>query len=806
MQFIRRLQTKQIVWSVFTGGFWLLWLLSSLNFGFGDTHKLCGRIYFNHGDETKMPYVQLEGIYHMDFLHNGHPIYKHEQRDYYFEYQYSHAGSFMAFKVLGASKVRRSYVGLRALMTSKFKSPNWTQQITDSIQPFHKFIVKWEYYDWQSQTHISITRDAVSLICVPDDVYRCSSQRVYFNTTFTNSQSGVVLHNHLEDYFEELTGGYSDYKNYRKKYRHGRNSNWLLYYESPYWKVINDRSSVNTPFLRAKGSSLRPEYITAPWQYLDESWKNFSNSATIHCRGLVQYHTGGSVKSCEDANPCLNGGTCVNSKSTQETICHCRESFAGLRCEKRQKRCSAFLYGENSTKHVVIYGFESSSFASVFCKEKYKPNYFLSQCISTGHSSSWSLRSGCYLSHPSALHLRAPLEKQESPFNFDNYTVARPILLAIICILQVFVPCIHMIIGKSNGKSQSRIISIHAFISYICWWVYFIGCTVASCPNYGKVLADLRIMSFVMIPLCYIYMLCESFCSEEVKYCSSMLADVCVADFVERLKHTDPQMTMKIECYHWATRTDSEFSQNEKVTTYTEEQVFPICYSQDVSDPEGLEFDPHGVTRLKLSLDIQSGDEETMNKFSELRQKMIDDNEYVDRYITFEYFEDINGFRKRICAYTHSEYRSWWMNSNLYWLSSIFGLTWIFRIMFNFNTMECKYTIKKLIYYTPTSTTIERTVSQLHGADATTFSGCHQLINSDRGSLTSEMRSSNTASNQVSIPMLPLATSNEPYPTEPPPSYDDVMPNESLPHEPPPLYDDVTPNEHPRHVPLPNEL
>ena len=765
MKFIERLQCKQTFLKVFTAGYWLFWVLSSLHFRVATTNRLCDRIYFNHGDETKMPYVQLEGIYHMDILFNGYPIYKHEQRDYYLEYLYSNEESFMAFNVLDASKLRRSYMGLRALMKRNFKSPNWAQQITDSIQPFHKFILKWEYYDWQSQEHISMTRDAVSLICVPDDVYRCSSQRVYLNTTFTSSQNGVVLHNHLEDYFEELTGGYNAYRNFRKIYRHSRNTDWLLYYERPYWKVKDGRSSFNRPILRAKDSSFRPEYITAFWQYLDGSWKNFSSSASIRCRGLLQHHRDGSVKSCQDSNPCLNGGTCVNSKSTNEIICHCGAPFTGLRCEKRQKRCSKYLYGSNSTNHVMTYGFEPSSFASVFCKEKYKPNYFLSQCISTGHSSSWSLRRGCYVSHPSALHRRALLDDQGTSFNFDHYPVPMLVLLAIVCILQVLVPCIHMIIGKCKGKSISRIVSIHAFISYICWWMYFLGCRVASCPSYG-VLSDFMIMSFVMIPLCYIYMLIESCCSAENKYLSSIPTDVSANDFVDRLKRTDPQRTMMIRCYHWEARTrtvdytDSHGNTQTRtetyqirVTTYTEEQVFPICYCQDISDPDVLEFDAYGVTRLKLTPDIECGDEETMLKFGEMRQQMIDDNEHRDQYIDFNYSDVIDGFKKRICAYTDPRYRPFWMNLGVFWLSSLFGLTWLFRIIFNCKTRKCEYTIKKLIYCTPRCGNVEQYMPQLYSASNAAFCESDRQVDNLQGSATTEAHFSSTATNQAVFPI-----------------------------------------------------
>ena len=760
----------------------LLWILSSFYFGIGTTKTLCDRIYFNHGDETKMPYVQLDGIYKMQTFHDGYPIYKHEQRNYYFEYLDSNDENLMAFSIYIASKPRRSYIGVKATMTHNFKSQNWVQQITDSIQPFHKFILKWEYYDWQSQTHISMTRDAVSLICVPDDVYRCSSQRVYFNTTFTSSQSGVVLHNHLEDYFEELTGGYSDYKNFRKKYRHNKQSDWLLYYESPYWKVKNDRSSFNTPFLRAKDSSFRPEYITASWQHLDGSWKSFSNPVGIRCRGLVQYHGDGSVKTCNDANPCLHGGACVDSKLTNETVCRCGELLTGLRCAQKQKQCSKYIYDSNSVQDVVIYGLESSNFASVFCKENYKPRFFLSQCVTARYSSSWSPRKQCYFS-PSTTPRTNVRHLQEKPFNFDDYPAARPVLLSVVCLLQVLVPCIHMVVGMYRGKSGLRIISIHAFISYVCWWTYFVGCQIEDCPSYGEVLSDFTIMSFVMIPLCYIYMLIESCCSAENQYVSSILTDVSAIDFVDRLKRTDPQRIMMIECYHWETRTRTVYytdsngntqtrteTYQERVTTYTEEQVFPICYCQDISDPDGLEFDAYGVTRLKLTPDIECGDEETMLKFGEMRQQMIDDNEHRDQYIDFNYSDVIDGFKKRICAYTDPRYRPFWMNLGVFWLSSLFGLTWLFRIIFNCKTRKCEYTIKKLIYCTPRCGNVEQYMPQLYSAGNAAFCGSDRQVDNVQGSATTEAHFSSTATNQAVFPMMSNVT-----PAEPPPAYDDVV-------------------------------
>ena len=757
----------------------LLWLLSSMYFSVGTTYRLCDRIYFNPGDTTKMPYVQLEGIYYRFTNHNGYPIYKHEQRNYYFEYLDANDENIMVFSIYIASKPRRSYMGVRATMTHNFKSPNWVQQITDSIQPFQKFIIKWEYYDWQSQTHISITRDAVSLICVPDDVYRCSSQRVYFNTTFTNSQSGVVLQNHLEDYFQELTGGYNDYKNFRKKYRHSRNSDWILYYESPYWKIKNDRSSFNTPFLRAKDCSFIPEYIQTPWQYLDGSWRNFSLSVGIGCRGLVQYHKNGSAKSCKDSNPCFNGGFCANSKVANETVCRCRAPFTGLRCEKIQKRCSTFLYNKTMVKHVVVNEFESSSFASVFCKENYKPQHFISQCVTGKYSPFWTQNRGCYSSQTNVPHSRVRRENKESPFKFDDYPELRLILPAAVCGFQLLVTFTHVVIVSCRKDNVCRILSAHAFISFVCWALYSLGCTIVNCPKYGKIFNDFIKISFVVTPLSYIAMLLESICSAERQYISALSPDVTVIDFIERLKKTDPERSMTIYCYHWETRTryvrssDGELqaeTYEERVDTYTESRIFPISFSQDISDPEGLNIDLFRVTRLKLKSEIECGDEETMMKFSEMSQQMIDENKHRDQCINFTYFDAISGFRKRICAYTDPKYRLCWMNLCTYWVFSFLGLTWVFRIIFKCKTAKCEYTIKKLIYYARRCDNSETAVPNLQGTSNAGFSASLQHIDTVQGSSPCVVQDSCPTTVQVSVTMKPQAKLSCQ-----PPAYEDVV-------------------------------
>lgn len=558
--------------------------------------------------------------------------------------------------------------------------------------------------------------------------------------------------------------------------------------------VKNDRYSFYKPFMRAKGSCFRPEYIMDAWEHLDGStWRTFNNPVGIRCRGFMFNHANESAQSCSEKDPCLNGGICFNLKLTNETICRCDESYTGLTCNKRQKRCSKYLYDPNSVTDVLIYGLESSDIASVFCKDGYTPQYFLSQCVTRSYSSKWSPTRQCYrrpITPPpfrTTPRKRVDWEPQKEPFNFDDYPAAEPVILTVVCLLQALVPIIHMMVAIYRDKSGMRVVSMHAFASYLCWWMYLLACKIFECHKYGKVMQDLSLMSIIMIPLSYVFMLIESCCSPEKQYISSILTDVSVVEFLQSLKCTDPERVMTIECYHWETRTRTVFytdsngntqsrteTYQEIVITYTEQKIFPIACVEDKSDPEGPRFDVYRVTRLKLTPDVQCGDDETLNKFHEMRDHMIEENEFRDEHISFTYNDVIDGFKKRVCAYTDQNYKPFWMNTGCYWIAAVWGLTWPFRIVFNWKTKRCEYTIKKLIYASPRSH-IHQTMNEASGLSPSynpTLDGSPGI---DNPGATPDSSAGVDTPGELPNQPHPLMISSLPPPHEPPPAYSDVV-------------------------------
>ena len=341
-----------------------------------------------------------------------------------------------------------------------------------------------------------------------------------------------------------------------------------------------------------------------------------------------------------------------------------------------------------------------------------------------------------------------------------------------------------MFIAIYKDKSACRVLSLHAFISYIFWWLYYIGCVSTKCAKHGQVLGDFAIMCIVMLGCCYVLMLVESCLSPEKQYVSSILADTSAIEFVNQLKNTDPQRVMSIECYHWETRTRTVYytdsngntqtrteTYQERVVTHTESKIFPIGYAEDVSDSHGLNLDQYGVTRLKLNLDVKCGDSETLEKFNEMSDEMVEENRHRDIHIDFSYDDVIDGFKKRICAYTDPKHRKFWMNAGCYWVASLFGLTWIFRVVFNCKTKKCEYAIRKLLYLHPPSEDRVMTASAPPYMPESLDYSAHTNMGMDaRSTLQLVQPEVCQPYPSESVPMM-----SRPGPCEPPPDYNTVM-------------------------------
>eukprot|EP00794_Sanderia_malayensis_P013883 gene13883-15331_t len=320
--------------------------------------ELCKRMYFGHGRQVEMPFVQLEGVY--VFQNNdstGHPLFKHEQRNYYFQYHSPTNKMYFTNTSNGHDTSAKFFMGLLASMESRFSLSNWENFISNNIYPFQSFIRNWYYYNGASSlSDGSLGKWQAYLKCVPEDVFKCSSGQLFFNTTIT-SNGQQTLHNHTTDYFSLISGVYI---NFRQVYKHNKQNNWFLFYQSNVWTVGPDYNKASG-YLKAVGNPLRPEFLQTNWEYWNGKWVYFKQPVGLKCRGLNRKHNNGSVITCADSNPCQNNGRCMDISLTNETVCICPDAFKGPTCSTPVRSCggaytpsvSVLSYHVNGRKGVV---------------------------------------------------------------------------------------------------------------------------------------------------------------------------------------------------------------------------------------------------------------------------------------------------------------------------------------------------------------------------------------------------------------------------------------------------------------------
>ncbi len=205
-----------------------------------------------------IPYVQLEGIYSFQsYDSTKHPILKHEERDYFFEYH--SATNQLYFSQLYNNT--RQYLGVKAAVYSSFSSSGWESYITDPVYPFKSFVSSWYYYDRQGKTHIYLGKSNLYFKCFSDDVFKCTSEQLFFNTTITSN--GKEIHDHTTGYFSVVSGAVV---NYRRAYMLNKKSDWFMFYQSNYWTVGPDYNK-SSGYLKAFGSPIMPEYLQNNWEY-----------------------------------------------------------------------------------------------------------------------------------------------------------------------------------------------------------------------------------------------------------------------------------------------------------------------------------------------------------------------------------------------------------------------------------------------------------------------------------------------------------------------------------------------------------
>eukprot|EP00112_Aurelia_sp_Birch-Aquarium-sp1_P015116 Seg3321.2 transcript_id=Seg3321.2/GoldUCD/mRNA.D3Y31 product="Transmembrane protein 151B" protein_id=Seg3321.2/GoldUCD/D3Y31 len=300
----------------------------------------------------------------------------------------------------------------------------------------------------------------------------------------------------------------------------------------------------------------------------------------------------------------------------------------------------------------------------------------------------------------------------EQPFTFNKHHWARPTILSFVICLQIVVPAYHFL-SYSDVITRLRILSLHAFISYVCWLVFYFACSGLQCTKYGEVLHDLTVMCPIMISLSYICMIGECCFAPEFLFLMEEMSkeqEMPVDEKIKKLRETAPRRYLIVECFHYnaknvqddhANTTESSnklpSSLKGRVTSFKEERIFLISHSVDVSEEFCVKKRP--IIRLTLNGQVQYGDETTKNILRQNLLELFTENTQRDVYTTVYYRDEIGGLtREEIFTYYDKRSKPFWLNPWLYIVVALFGLSWPYRLLFRLQISKCEYSIKKIIF------------------------------------------------------------------------------------------------------------
>lgn len=255
-----------------------------------------------------------------------------------------------------------------------------------------------------------------------------------------------------------------------------------------------------------------------------------------------------------------------------------------------------------------------------------------------------------------------------------------------------------------------RTYSLYYYVTFWIWLIYLVLYVTTKLFG-GSVFGALYLASIVFVIACYLLVLLEFRFSAEREYILNLSSTVFAAERIDSIRASQPSVIMQAVCYHYETRTrtvtytdasgnlqTSLETYQEKVITGTYTDTFDYSYWKDTSKMEVAGISQRGITKIKMTLNVDTGDEETAlaltRQYTDFRLRY----QNYDTHVDYSKVNHVPGFQKRLAAYTDSKYKPWWINWYVYLAATVLLVGWPYRWIFNAVTHRTRYTVSKVIY------------------------------------------------------------------------------------------------------------
>lgn len=266
---------------------------------------------------------------------------------------------------------------------------------------------------------------------------------------------------------------------------------------------------------------------------------------------------------------------------------------------------------------------------------------------------------------------------------------------------------------KEKSKATAKLSRIYSLYAYVTFWIFVLYLILVCTTRLfgGVVFICLAIIAAIFILVNYIVVLIEYFkwCGER-KYIGNLSSSVFAGVRIQAIRSTQPFLHRRAECYHYETRTRTvttyingnlstrEETYKEKVVTNLFLEPVSFQYWRDTSPAEVAGINAKGITKIKMTLSVEPGDEETRIQFDNQYKAFHDAYEHMDVHVDFSLEKEVEGFEKRLAAYTDKGEKPAWVSSAFFMLATFLCLSWPYRWAFNAITSKTEFTVSKLVY------------------------------------------------------------------------------------------------------------
>ncbi|CAL4108338.1 unnamed protein product, partial [Meganyctiphanes norvegica] len=174
-----------------------------------------------------------------------------------------------------------------------------------------------------------------------------------------------------------------------------------------------------------------------------------------------------------------------------------------------------------------------------------------------------------------------------------------------------------------------------------------------------------------------------------------------VSQRIEAMRSTQPVIWWKAMCYHYVRRT-RQITRYRNGDAYTTTQVFyervnahaagtcflfSNCGVKDISK-KLVDLSKYPITKLKFSKGFAFANVEAANEFEEQRSRFFQENERRDDYMEMREGLDLTGvsFKEFLIACRDTEPKPWYTHHAVFWVASLFLLSWPLRLIIEYNT------------------------------------------------------------------------------------------------------------------------